>query len=259
MSELVRKDDCQCRGIAHDFRIMAELEDDSGHGSPRPFLIERDTVAANDLRRVAPAALRNETAIIRVLADVLEKAGLREGHHRALELASGTGQHCASLARVFPDIDWTPSDRDEIALESIAAWRSHAGLANMAGPLAIELGSRDWHDAIEPGLGLMLAVNLLHISPWETTVSVLAGASTLLAPHGRLVFYGCFRRDGDWISPSNKAFDETLRLEDTRWGVRDTADVTAEAAEHGLIVSDVIPMPANNTVMVFSPGLPVSV
>ncbi|MEM8877220.1 MAG: DUF938 domain-containing protein [Pseudomonadota bacterium] len=230
---------------------MADLDENSGHGSPQPFMIERDTVAGDDLRRVAPAALRNETAIIRVLADVLEHAGLREGRHHALELASGTGQHCATFARVFPDIEWTPSDRDEIALASISAWRSHAGLPNMAKPVPVDLNRRDWQDGISPGLGLVLAVNLLHISPWETTISVLSGVSKLLASHGRLIVYGCFKRDGDWVSESNQAFDETLRNEDSRWGVRDTVDVAAEAAKHGLLMSDAIAMPANNTILVF--------
>jgi SAM-dependent methyltransferase len=250
----VRKANCQHGVIAHESRPMAELEDDSGHGSPQPFLIERDTVAGFDHRRVAPAALRNETAIVRVLADILERAGLRQGHHRALELASGTGQHCATFARVFPGIEWTPSDRDEVALESIAAWRLHAGLTNLKRAESVDLGAPDWHGAFTPDWGLILAVNLLHISPWETTEAVMTGAARLLAPTGRLVVYGCFKRDGDWVSESNREFDQTLRNEDARWGVRDTADVTAAAAKANLHLHDIIPMPANNTVMVFAPA-----
>lgn len=253
MSEIVRKENCQASVIAHESGPMAELEDDSGRGSPQPFLIERDTVAGFDQRRVAPAALRNETAIVRVLADILERAGMREGHHRALELASGTGQHCATFARVFPGIEWTPSDRDEVALESIAAWRLHAGLTNLAAAEQVDLGASDWHKSFAPGHGLILAINLLHISPWEITEAVMSGAAQLLAPNGRLVVYGCFKREGDWVSESNQEFDQTLRNEDARWGVRDTAEVKAAAAKARLQVEDIIPMPANNTVMVFAP------
>jgi SAM-dependent methyltransferase len=211
-------------------------------------------VAGDDHRRVAPAALRNEMAIIRARAGVLEKAGLRDGAGRALELASGTGQHCAAMARVFPGFDWTPSDRDLVAMDSIQAWRDHAGLPNFSEPLQLDLGDSDWPIGIEAGLDLIVAVNLLHISPWGITFSVLNGASRLLAPHGRLVIYGCFTRDDDWVANSNRAFDQSLRDEDPEWGVRDTVAVQSAGAGYGLEVTDVIEMPANNTMMVFKLG-----
>jgi hypothetical protein len=248
--QFVRKNDCLGAINRHHASPMTDLEDDSGKGSPQPFLIERDTVADDDRRRVAPAALRNETAIVRALAKILEEAGLRDKQCRALELASGTGQHCAALARVFPGIAWTPSDRDDMALESIAAWRAHAGLANLSKPKRIDLDDPDWHGGVDPELGLILAVNLLHISRWEVTGSVMAGSGQLLAPEGRLVIYGCFKRDGDWVAQSNEAFDVSLRIEDDSWGVRDTADVLEAARARGLAPVKKIEMPANNTLLV---------
>jgi hypothetical protein len=38
------------------------------------------------------------------------------------------------------------------------------------------------------------------------------------------------------------------------WGVRDTVAVQSAAAGYGLVVTDVISMPANNTMMVFKLG-----
>ena len=232
---------------------MTELEEDNDDTSRRAFLMERDGFPGDDRRRVAPAALRNETAIVRALATVLEDAGLRDDRRRALELASGTGQHCAALARVFPGITWTPSDRDDVALDSIAAWRDHAALANIEAPLKIDLHEPDWTNAVVAGVDVMLAINLLHISPWPVTGALLRGASQLLFEQGLLAVYGCFKRDGDWVSDSNRAFDADLRMEDERWGVRDTADVAAEATRYNLTVMKVIEMPANNTMLVLRP------
>lgn len=206
----------------------------------------------------APSAQRNTEAIRSALENVLADVDLPGGQGRALELASGTGQHAVAFAAAFPQLHWQPSEADPLALASIAAWREHAGLANLAAPVAADLADADWPRAFEPGFDLIFASNLLHISPWEVTVSFLAGASRLLAPSGVALVYGCFRRDGDWISHSNRAFDESLRGRDPRWGVRDTRDVGETAAAAGLAVRAVLAMPANNTAMVLAHHSPSS-
>ncbi len=216
---------------------------------PQPTFIKRLDAANVPGARTAPAAERNQAVIIETLRGALDQAGIVQG--RALEIASGTGQHVVAFAEAFPDIHWQPSDCDMPALESITAWRDHARLGNIAAPLRIDLGEPDWRAGLDAPVDLMVAINLLHISPWEVTQGFLAGAGRLLSETGIAFVYGCFKRDGDWISDSNRAFDANLRGNDTRWGVRDTADVTAEAQRHGLAVRETIAMPANNTVMVF--------
>ena len=84
------------------------------------------------MRREAPAAARNREPIAEALAEELPPAGL------VLEVASGTGEHAVHLARRFPHLQWQPSDPDPAALESIAAWREHEGLANLLPPLEID-------------------------------------------------------------------------------------------------------------------------
>ena len=222
----------------------------AGDHPPKPFLIRH---AAGDGGRLnAPSAQRNQAPIVEALARALADAGHAATPLRALEIASGTGQHAAAFAAAFPAIRWQPSDIDPLALASIAAWRADAGLSNLAEPIRLDLGEPDWTSAIDAPLDLMVAINLLHISPWQVTQSFLAGAKALLAPGGIAFVYGCFIRDGDWVSASNRAFDESLRSRDPSWGARDTADVTAEAARNGLAVHEVIAMPANNTAMVFA-------
>ena len=57
--------------------------------------------------------------------------------------------------------------------------------------------------------------------------------------------------DGQHTAPSNEAFDERLRSQNTAWGVRDATELTALAAKHGLSFQERVPMPANNYVLYF--------
>jgi hypothetical protein len=59
-------------------------------------------------------------------------------------------------------------------------------------------------------------------------------------------------RDGVHTAPSNKAFDLSLRAENQDWGVRDTAELDARANAAGLKLAEIVPMPANNLVLVFA-------
>lgn len=52
-------------------------------------------------------------------------------------------------------------------------------------------------------------------------------------------------------APSNAAFDESLRARDASWGVRDRLVVAETAAGHGLVLDELVEMPANNLTLVF--------
>ena len=72
-----------------------------------------------------------------------------------------------------------------------------------------------------------------------------------MPPAGVLFLYGPFKREGRHTAESNARFDERLRGEDPRWGVRDLDDVQALAAAAGFAAPEVIAMPANNLSLVF--------
>ncbi len=201
-----------------------------------------------DDRLCGPAFARNHAPIWSVIAPFLHQRG------DVLELGSGTGQHVVAYAGRSPAVMWWPSDIHPRHLASIAAWRTHAGLANVQAPMRIDLLDAAW-DATLPipdPLLAMLCVNVLHISPWAVTENLLAGAGRRLAPDGRLFVYGPFRRDGAHTAPSNAAFDASLRAQDPAWGVRDTADIAAAAERCGLRLAEMAPMPANNFVLVIA-------
>lgn len=199
----------------------------------------------SDARLASPAAARNRQAILEVLQRVLPASA------RVLEAASGSGEHAVHCARAMPGWQWQPSDPDPRALASIAAWREHAGLPNLAEPIRLDL-TGDWPDErVDAPLDAIVAINLVHISPWAVTEALVARAGERLAAGGVLYLYGPYRRNGQHTAPSNAAFDADLRARDPRWGVRDLESVVAEARHHGLALERVVPMPANNLSVVF--------
>jgi len=195
----------------------------------------------SDARRFAPATQRNREPILAVLRRVLPAEGV------LLEVASGTGEHAAFFAAALPRLIIQPSDADAQNLASIAAWRDHAGLANLRAPLALDATAESW--PVERA-DAVLCVNMIHIAPWEACVGLVAGAARLLLPGHPLVLYGPFRRGGRHTSPSNEAFDASLRAEDPAWGVRDVDEVDVVAAAAGLHQSELIDMPSNNLCVV---------
>lgn len=198
-----------------------------------------------DPRLSSPAVARNRAPILEVLEPALREAQNARGgaRLRVLELASGSGEHALYVSEAMPWLDWQPSDPSRDALASIAAWRAVEGSVNLAEPVALDVMRRPWPVA---DFGALVAINLLHISPWAVTEALMAEAAARLPVGGVLFLYGPFRREGEHTSPSNAAFDASLRERDPGWGIRDLEAVTARAEARGLALERVVEMPANN-------------
>lgn len=191
----------------------------------------------------APAALRNRAVILDVLSPHLPPGGLM------LELASGTGEHALFFAQARPDVTFQPTDYDPSARASIDAYAEEAGLPNLRPALFLDATQPDtW--PIDRADAL-LCVNMIHISPWEATVGLIAGAARILPAGGKLMLYGPYFREGVETAPSNLAFDDSLRARNPAWGIRRLEDVAALAAEAGFSAPEVTEMPANNLTLVF--------
>lgn len=193
-------------------------------------------------KRHAPATARNRDAIVEVLRGELPANGT------VLEVASGSGEHAIHFAQAFPDLQWQPSDPDVAALRSIAAWSAEAGLPNVAPPVLIDASGDNWPvdraDAI-------LCINMVHISPWEATLGLLANSAKLLPMGGPLILYGPYFRDAVETAPSNLAFDIDLRGRNPEWGLRHLEAVDRAALAQGLEPTRLVEMPANNIVRVY--------
>ncbi|WP_201861407.1 DUF938 domain-containing protein [Microvirga soli] len=190
----------------------------------------------------SPSVARNRGPILTILQQILPQAGM------VLEIASGTGEHAVHFAAALPRLTWQPTDQDEQALNSIAAHRAASGLPNLLSPLRLDASAPDW--SVERADAVM-AINMVHISPWQATQGLMAGAGRTLPRGGVLYLYGPYKESGAHTALSNEAFDQDLRRRNPQWGVRDLEQVTELAGGHGLELVERIPMPANNLSLVF--------
>ena len=197
----------------------------------------------------SPAAERNRAPILARLQTLLPPTG------RALEIASGTGQHAAHFAAALPGWTWQPTDFDNALFDAIAGWSAEAGAHNVLPPRRLDVRDTDWPaddgPRFDTPFDLVFAANLLHISPWECCAGLMQGAARHLSPAGMLVTYGPYLEDDVPTAPSNLAFDADLRARNSGWGLRRLADVANEAARAGLAPRERHAMPANNLLLVF--------
>ncbi|HEV7392880.1 MAG TPA: DUF938 domain-containing protein [Burkholderiales bacterium] len=193
-------------------------------------------------RLVSPSADRNKGPILGVLERVLPKSGC------VLEIASGTGQHAVHFARALTGLQWQPSDPDAEARRSIAAWCAQERLVNVREALALDVHDLPWPVT---ALDAVVCINMIHISPWTTTMSLFAGAKLALREGGVLYLYGPYRMHGVHTAPSNEAFDRSLRAQNPQWGIRDLDDVVRVAHIEDFDLIETVPMPANNFSVVF--------
>lgn len=190
----------------------------------------------------SPAVARNAAAIVEVLKRVVPPSGV------VLEIASGSGEHTVHFAGAMPNLDWQPSDPDEAARRSILAHARASGLSNLRSPLEIDAAGQPWPVAKADAI---VAINMIHIAPWDAATGLMVGAGATLPVGGILYLYGPFREDGAHTAPSNAAFDESLRMRNPSWGVRDIEAVAAAADAYGLHLTERVALPANNLSLIF--------
>jgi hypothetical protein len=190
-----------------------------------------------DARREAPAVARNRDPILAALRRLLPSRGL------VLEVASGTGEHCAHFAAALPALTFQPSDPSAEGRASCDAWCD--GMANVRRAVALDAAASSWPVARADAV---LCINMAHIAPWSATLGLLRGAAAVLPVGGPLVLYGPWLRQGVQTAASNLAFDADLRARDPEWGLRRLEDLAANAAAFS--APEVVEMPANNVMVV---------
>jgi SAM-dependent methyltransferase len=199
---------------------------------------------SSDPRISAPSALRNRDLI----AAELQRLAPTQG--RALEIASGTGEHVVRFAAAMPGLEWQPTDPDPARRASIAAWASEAGLANIRAPRDLNAARPGWAEAEVPA-DLVVLVNLLHLISDAEARTVLAEIAAVLSPGGLFALYGPFLRDGEATSEGDAAFHASLRAQDPAIGYKDVIDTCAQLVAAGLSHVETVAMPANNLLLVF--------
>jgi Protein of unknown function (DUF938) len=196
-------------------------------------------------RQFAPATQRNREAILEILLQILPASGT------ILEIASGTGEHAVYFAARLTDRKWLPSDPNPQSRASIAAWTAHSPSDNIYPPIDLDASASLWTLPDTAPITAIVNINMIHISPWSTCLGLMAGSDRILPPGGILYLYGPFKQGGEHTSPSNAAFDDSLRAQNPSWGVRNLDDVVAAAKAQNLNLINTYQMPANNLSVVF--------
>jgi hypothetical protein len=198
--------------------------------------------SAHDPRLSSPAALRNRDPILSVLRSMLPPTG------KVLEIASGSGEHILRFAAGFPELIWIPSDPSTEARASISAWLTTDHRPNVLAPLDLDAAAAVWP---VDRAGAVIAINMVHISPWAATRGLFKGAARILPTGAPLLLYGPFSRSDDTMAQSNIDFDADLRSRNPEWGIRSLDDIMREAAMVGFRLGQTIEMPANNLSLIF--------
>ena len=196
-----------------------------------------------DGRLFAPAAERNSAPIVNLVKQIAPQSG------KALEIASGTGQHIVQLALSLPNIVWSPSDVEEERLKSISAWVKSEKLLNIKPPTYLDATETGWAKSL-PQFNFIILVNLLHLISWNETEILISELSLTLKTKGIALVYGPFMRNGQLTSKGDKSFHNSLIQTDPDIGYKNDLEMLNLFSNSGLLHLETVEMPANNAAFV---------
>ena len=194
-------------------------------------------------RLFAPSAARNSASIIELVERVAPKSG------KALEIASGTGQHIVELAVSLPNLSWSPSEVDRDRLKSISIWIEDNNLPNIRAPFYLDATEIGWAESTDQS-DFILLINLLHLISWREAETLIDEISKALNPMGVALIYGPFMREGQLTSEGDQNFHKSLIQTDPDLGYKNNLDMMTLFAQSGLSHLETVEMPANNLAFV---------
>lgn len=189
----------------------------------------------------ASAAERNCQPILGVLRRELANA------RTVLEIGSGTGQHAAAFGVALRHLTWQPSDLEENRA-GIRARLAECAAPNVLDPVVLDVLA----DPLPiTGYDAAFSANTAHIMSLAAVRRMFALVAASLNKGGIFCLYGPFRQGGEFNTPSNAGFDESLRSRDPAMGIRNLEELDAFALAGGLRRQRVYAMPANNHLAVW--------
>ena len=138
--------------------------------------------------------------------------------------------------------------------KSISSWIDYEKLNDkMPQPLDIDVEKIPWKIPLdlEQSLQGIVSINMIHVSHWTCTELLFREAGKLLNKGKFLILYGPFKIGNKHISQSNYFFDNSLKMKNDLWGVRNIEEVGDEAKKNGFFQEDIINMPANNFSIIY--------
>ena len=189
------------------------------------------------------SAARNAPVILEVLSQYLPDKG------KVLEIASGTGQHCAFFAKTFCNLEWQPSDIDPKRLDSIKAYITETNQANINMPISLDATAENWAKKINT-YNVIIAINIFHLISNKEMKSLIRESSLALQTSSYFVIYGPFMRGGELTSDQDIKFHTSLVECDPDIGYKDDFDLLDEIEANNLSPEAIIEMPSNNLMFI---------
>ena len=201
-----------------------------------------------DNRLFFPASQRNKDFIGDVLSRIIKKNG------SILEIGSGSGEHGVVFQKRFPEIIWQTSDPDLLHRKSITSWIEYEVLnKKMPQPLELNVEKVPWKLPLKlvNSLQGIVSINMIHVAQWNCTIELFKEAGKLLKKGQFLLLYGPFKICNRYTSKSNYFFDNSIKMKNNLWGIRNLEEVCDEAKKNGFFQENIISMPANNFSIIY--------
>ncbi len=171
-----------------------------------------------------------------------------------MEIGSGSGEHGVFFQKPFPKLVWQTSDPNLLHRKSIISWINHEELnKKMPQPLELDVEKVPWEIPlnVKHSLQGIVSINMIHVAKWNCTKVLFEESGKLLKKGQFLMLYGPFKIGNQYTSRSNYLFDNTLKMQNDFWGIRNLEAVSFEGKKNGFFREDIIFMPANNFSIIY--------
>jgi hypothetical protein len=163
------------------------------------------------------------------------------------------------LAKSFPKLTFQPSEYETRVFTSIREYSKNCD--NVLEPVRIDIAEKleDWKsetngkplNTCHGYFDYILNVNMIHITPFVCTEMLFINSSKLLKPNGLLFTYGPYSINHVLTPESNVRFNESLKSQNSSWGVRDISDLEKVANMSLITLEKIHDLPSNNKLLVW--------
>jgi len=199
-----------------------------------------------------PDQHKYRSLILQVFVDMLHED---EHEPRVLEIASGSGEMVIYYASHRKKTIWQPTEVDPACLDSIEYYVDLAKLPNVRPPVMVDVTKKlsEWPKEIaEPGSwDAILCTNLIHVSPWSTTVALFSAAEELLKPGGYLCTMDPYMKNGIINRPGNVKLERKLKRINPEWGLKDLIELEELGNDHNMEHHKELGMMTHNKFLMF--------
>ena len=171
-----------------------------------------------------------------------------------MEIGSGSGEHGVIFQKRFPEIIWQTSDPELMHRKSISSWIEYEDLTKkMPQPLEIDVEKIPWKIPLRLAHSLqgIVSINMIHVAYWSCTKALFKESGKLFKKGQFLILYGPFKIGNKHTSQSNYIFDNSLKMQNDLWGIKNLEEICYESKKNGFSQEEIISMPANNFSIIY--------